>query len=128
MPLLPNVLLSIARSIASATGNTPSAQPLYAGIVAHIMPNIQSGYKNLPVAAVQSDYETTADSGTDIVEGDIVTSITLIEDGITPWPGLGAVNNNEYFRVTFTRESTPGPLAHRKVYIARIRGGGVVNY
>jgi hypothetical protein len=115
MPLLPNALMSTAR------GNT--ANPIHSGLEVHVQPNVQSSYKVLPVAVMESDYEVTVDSGTDVVEGDIVTSITL-PDGETPWPSLGAVNNNEYFRVAFAAESIPGPLQHRKVYVARVRGGG----
>jgi hypothetical protein len=82
-------------------------------------------YKALPDAAMESDFKIQTDSGTDIVMNDIVTSIVL-DDGITPWPGLGKTNPNEYLRVVFAPESTPGPLAHRTAYIKRETGGGPV--
>lgn len=116
MPLLPNVLINTRR---------PPGTGMHAiDIDAHIRPNIQNGYTILPVAALESDYEVIVDSGTDLVEGDLLASITL-PDGTTPWPGLGAVNTHEYFRVSYAYESIPGPLQHRKVFVKRVRGGGI---
>lgn len=121
-----NALITTARSTyTGSTGITSVAGTLYQGLPVHIMPMSATSYKNLPVAALESDYVVKAESGTDIKEQDLCTSITL-PDGVTPWPGLGlGVNANETFRVTFAHESTPGPLQHRRVYIARVRGGGV---
>lgn len=121
-----NVLITTARSTyTGSTGITSAATTLYQGLSVHIMPMNATSYRNLPVAALESDYVVKADSGTDIKEEDIFTSITL-PDGVTPWPGFGlGTNANETFRVTYAHESTPGPLQHRRVYIARVRGGGV---
>ncbi len=126
MPVLPNVLIWTTRSsYTPATGVTSAAtNAVQTGIVAHIRPMTGSAYKILPEAALESDYVATADTGADIREGDILSTITLM-DGVTPWPGLGlATNTNETWRVTFVSEATPGPLAHRNVYIKRERGGG----
>lgn len=127
MPILTNATINTSRSTySSGTQTTGTAQPHLTGTPVHIMPFVASAYKILPEAALQSSYVAKADSGTDIVEGDIVTSITL-PDGITPWPGLNVgTNSNEMFRVSYVDESTPWPLPHRMVYIARIRGGGKV--
>lgn len=127
MPILPNAIITISHSTYSpSTHVTSAASPSQTGIVVHIMPFVASAYKILPAAAMESNYAANADSGTNVVEGDIITSITEL-DGTTPWPGLGiAVNTNETFRVTYTNESTIGPLQHRTIFIKRERGGGPV--
>lgn len=125
MPLLSNVLISISRSaFTAASGTTGTPTTIATSVPAHIMPTLQVAYRALPQAALESDFQVTVDSGVNAIEGDEVT-ITLL-DGVTSWPGIGATNANETFRVTYTEESTPGPLAHRKVYVTRVRGGGTV--
>lgn len=124
MLLLPNATLNTSRPGVSS-GSTLAATSYATGISAHIMPT-STAYRNLPVAALESDYEITLESGTDIKEGDIITSI-LQSDG-TAWPTVGlGTNTHETFVVVYTRESTPGHiLQHRKAYVTRVRGGGPV--
>jgi hypothetical protein len=127
MPLLANVTLDVWRSSNSPTSHVTSAPLLYlSGVSAHIMPNQTPNYKTLPVAALQSDYVATVDSGIDVREGDVLKNI-LQNDG-TPWPSIApSTNTNEYFSVVYAAESTPEQLLqHRKVYISRVRGGGPV--
>jgi hypothetical protein len=127
-PLLQNVLITTERSTFTASsGVTSQANSLVlAGYPAFIGPNTETAYKVLPEQVLASEFIVKVESGTDIVEGDIFSSITL-RDGVTPWPGLNlAENSNETLRVTFAKESTPGPLAHRIVYVGRERGGGPV--
>jgi hypothetical protein len=125
MPLLlKNVLIKTERSSYSTAKKTSSKPIFYlSGIEAHIMPTSQASYKLLPAGALESDYVVTTDTGIDIREGDAISSITL-PDG-TPWPGLGAgTNPNDKFWVVYIQESTPGPLAHRNIYVSRERTGG----
>lgn len=125
MPVLSNVLISTSRSSFSSGVTSTANKPILQGIAANIMPLAGTNYKVLPEAALQSEYRLQVDSGVDVREGDVLTSITL-GDGVTPWPGINTTNTNEYFRVSYVVESSPGPLAHRSAYVERVRGGGPV--
>lgn len=124
--LLSNVLVTTARSYyTKTTGLTgPAINTIQQAIPGHIRPITGITYKALPEAALESDYQLKVDSGTDIREGDVLSSITLL-DGETPWPEMGLANNkNEVFRVTYVVESSPLLLTQRIVYVKRERGGG----
>lgn len=125
MPLLVNVTLDLSRP-STSNGSTLAATPHATGIDGHIMPTSTS-YRYLPVAAQESDYEVTLDSGTDVKEGDIASNIVQKDTGVG-WPSVGlGINRNETFVIVYTRESTPGGvLQHRKAWVTRVRGGGPV--
>lgn len=125
MPLLANITFDTLRPSVS-NSSTHAASPYLSGVDGHIMPTSASN-RNLPVAAQESDYTLTVDTGTDVREGDITRNILQKDTGVA-WPMVGlGTNANETFTVVFAHESTPGHiLQHRKVYITRIRGGGPV--
>jgi hypothetical protein len=119
MPLMRNVDVDTVRSIRSA-GLTSAPTPWLQKIPAHATPTPQLDFKVLPEAALTSDYMLTVDAGTDIKTGDQASAINL-PDTLIPWITLNA---NEFWLVVWTQNSSPGPLAHLKVFIKRITGGG----
>lgn len=131
MPLLANVIISTNRSqytaptIAGTSGVTSAPYSYLTGVFAHIEPTGPKAYAMFGDAAIATDYMVTVDTGTDIVEGDRLSSITLI-DGITPWPGSipYAARNNEYWGVTKAKEIAPMLLPACMALIKRVKGGG----
>ena len=62
-----------------------------------------------------AEYKIDVEASVDIATGDSVTNMVHIASG-TPWPSDAP---RHVWRVVSQRESAPGFLAHRVVYIAR---------
>jgi len=125
--ILANVLISTARSpVNVSTGLTQAAVAHLSGVAVHIGESTKDlEYHALQAGAVTTEFLITANAGTDIRAGDYITSIVLITDGVTPWPGLGLASSPiETYLVILEKESDPGPLANREVIITRFTGGG----
>lgn len=131
-PLLSNVTFNTSRSIRnSTTGVTGIPEAWLSGVGGHIRPMTASQYATIPQEAMESQFIMTVDWGTDIGEGDVLSSILLLRDGATPWPGnLPSADGNNSpaaaitWRVTYVRPSTPGPLAYTDLFLARVVGSG----
>lgn len=121
--LLANALISTARSSRnSGTGISGPATSYLSGQSVHIGPTPAEDFILLPQeVALVSELRATVNSGTDIQEGDFVTSITQ-KDGVTPWP---STNPNDTYHVIYIREGSPLLLPARYVYIKRVRAGGL---
>ncbi len=129
--LLLNALLTVARVRYSvSTGASSAPAEVLADVPCHIGPLRASAFTLLPEAALKAEYLAKVAPGTDIATGDQITAITL-PDGLTPWPGdysrataVPGSDPTSVWWVSYHVESTPGPLAHRTLYLARITGGG----
>jgi hypothetical protein len=121
--LLANALISTSRSPRNAgTGISGPAVPNLVQQSVHIGPTPAEDFIKLPQeVALVSELRAEVDSGTDIQEGDYVTSITK-KDGVTPWPSS---NPNDTYHVIYIREGAPLLLPARFVYIKRVRAGGL---
>lgn len=130
MPLLANVSIATSRSVYTAPvisntqGVTSAPSPYLSGIPAHIQPTNMAKYAIFGDAALSSDYVVMVDTGTDIVEGDRISSIVLILDGVTLWPGSIPSNVNEFWIVAKSVEVAPMLLPACIVFIKRVKGGG----
>lgn len=128
MVLLPNVLVSTARSGYSQNfGTSGATQPKLVKQPGHIQ-STRGIMHMLPASALNSEYILRVDSGLDVHKGDVITAITLL-DGKTTWPGLGLANTpiaNEVWRVAEANEDSPGILPNRLVYLERLVGGGPI--
>lgn len=126
MGILDNVLVSSTRSPYNATtgvtsaSNTPVLMQQAGHLSALDSPTTWETYRPLPAAALNSQFKLKVDMWVDIKEGDIITSITLL-DGVTPWPG---VNPLDTWRITYILPSTAGFLAYQMAYLDRVRAGG----
>ncbi|MBF6588937.1 MAG: hypothetical protein IVW57_00215 [Ktedonobacterales bacterium] len=127
--LLPNVLLTVQRGQSNAAAHaTGPATAHLSGVYAHLAPVKASAYLVLPDAALKSQYQAVVESGADIVTGDTITAITLM-DGATPWPGDYPASGDgsdptSVWTVTYHMEAAPGLLASRTLYLARFTGQG----
>lgn len=132
MPLLANVNITTSRStyadptVANTSGVTSAPTAYLQSTPAHIQPMNMAKYAMFGDAALSSDYVVNVDTGTDIIEGDRVSSIVLILDGVTPWPGSIPANAaaNEFWIVTKAVEVAPLLLPARLAFIKRVKGGG----
>jgi hypothetical protein len=134
MPFFAANLISTARATRNnTTGQTGVEQPYLSGIPAHVANNAPNAMTILPEPAMKASYYAYVDTGTDIVEGDTITSITLL-DGQTPWPAIrpgpqtqmpgvqGA--SNLIYKVVYTMETSAALLPMRIVWFEYIVGGG----
>lgn len=127
--LLANVLLwTERRTLDASTNQTQGATASLAAVPAHIKPNTANANVILPDAAFRAVYYARVESGTDIALGDYLSAITLL-DGVTPWPGetppaTAPGGENTVWTVVYARESGPGVLASRELWIDRAIIGG----
>lgn len=114
--LLPNVTISTSRAAYNHAPipNLTDYGPCHAESV-HAQ-----DYVTLPAAALESKVKIKIDRGTDILAGDVITSLIQISDG-QPWL---PINSNEILSVAFVDESTSGFLPCRIAYINRGVLGG----
>lgn len=131
--LMPNVICDIARSRYNITiGQTsaPTAVNL-TGVMGNISPMLATDYQTLtsaPQPALQTTHLLIVGPGTDIIAGDVVTKMTLL-DGVTPWTGFGPLPGQLGYGgvvwwVRFHQESAPGLLSYRSVYLERVTVSG----
>lgn len=130
---MPNVRVDVARSRYNATSKTTGAptNPNLTGVLGNMNPMLATDYAMLstaPEPALRSNWFLMVESGTDIVAGDVVTNITLL-DGVTPWAGSGIIAGqpgalNVVWWVRYWQESAPGILAYRSIYLERTQVGG----
>lgn len=122
MPVvLKNVVIWTSRP-SNAQGITGTALPYLNAIEAHAGPIPQTDWITLPASAVESSYLFKVDIGTDTKFGDTVSKVALNNPPeYSAWDQLGT---NETLFVTFARDSSAGPLQHRRVYVKRITAGG----
>ena len=119
--VLYNAFINTLRSAFNAgSGQTSPASAKLTDVVCHFEPIHTKRYTDLPPEALSSEFEVHVDSGTDIVFGDFITNVRLL-DKVTPWFGISA---NDTLHVIFTEEGTQPILAKRHVYIQRVRAGG----
>ncbi len=111
--LLPNILITTARSQYNSATGTTQPQIYLVGVAGHIGPVRASQLAVLPPDAVTSQLSLLVPSGTDIIVGDTIMAMTL-NDGVTVWP---AFNDTASYIVRFTQETAPMILAARMVYI-----------
>lgn len=131
--LLPNVLVDVSRSrYNSNSGQTGLPQPTLSAITGNISPMTMADYATLssaPEPALRANYFLMVPTGTDIITGDAITKITLL-DGVTPWSGAGPLTPGQIgyggvvWWVRFYQESSPGFLAYRCVYLERMQATG----
>jgi hypothetical protein len=133
MPFLAGNLIWTSRASRTATGLTLVEQAYLSKVPAHVQNNTPNAAIALPDVAFKADYYMVVDSGTDIVEGDLIIKITL-RDGVTPWPAIrpgprtqmpgvpGA--SNLLFRVVYSSEMAAVFLPAREVWFDYIQGGG----
>ena len=122
MILLANVFVSTARSIYDTTTTGTSAPfPYLTSIRGHIEPIQSTQLTMLPQAAYDVLYSVMVPSGTDIIVGDIISSI-MLPDKITPWPATS--RSNVVWIVRHAQEEAPVILPSRMVYIASVTTGG----
>lgn len=124
MLVLANVLLTTARSVANRSGGIAPPSPHLADIEAHARPLTPSDYKTLPAGALETDFVFSVEVGTNIVAEDVISSVVLIDDEVTPW-AQSATNTNETLRVVLAQDWTPGPLTYRNCYVKKVTGGGL---
>lgn len=121
---LANVLLATARASYNTTTKATSANAAYlSGVVAHIERANAHAYIPLVAAGLEADYQAVVASGVDIVVGDRITSVTLL-DGVTPWPASPTPASGELWTVVFIREMSSTFFPRRLVFIARTTGAG----
>ena len=118
--LLPNVLITTARSSYSAGTGTTAPVTHVTNLLCHLAPVRASQLTTLPQDALSSQYVLTIPSGTDIVIGDTITSIVL-NDGVSPWPGFSVAAT---YIVRFTQEQAPFTLDYRAVFVEMVLTGG----
>jgi hypothetical protein len=118
--LLKNVQVNTARPHNSG-GNTSVPTAYLTGIQGHAEFLHSGSYRPLDEGALQAHIKIKFDPGTDIVDGDVLTSILQLSDG-NPW--LDAANPNEILTVTYTENSTAGILPCRACYVNRDILGG----
>lgn len=120
MVILPNVILTTARSLYSSGTGTTQPVSYLSQVLAHITPNKTSQYTVLPQEALDSQYRAAVETGSDIVAGDMITAITGL-DGVTIWPGF---NTTATYWVRFSQEQAPLVLPYRMIYIEVVLTGG----
>lgn len=119
MPLLiPTIQFDVARTSRSAAGSSSSNGLYLQNVNAHVDAMNERVIQLYPQAAMHSDYILSVESGTDIVFGDQLRDITLI-DGKTPWPNDSASQHITWY-VVFTYESGPYYLPVRRLFISRV--------
>jgi len=118
--LLKNVKVNTSRP-SNSFGNTSSPVAHLNGIQGHAEFLHTMSYRPLVEGALQAHIKFKADPGTDIVDGDVLTSILQLSDG-NPW--LSSNNPNEILTVTYTENSTAGLLPCRVCYVTRDIIGG----
>lgn len=123
MPVpLKNVVTWTSRPPYSASRGTGAPVPNLAKVEAHQGPIPASDYQTGTTAILESDYLFAYEIGTDIKKGDTITKVSLNNPpAYTLWDELGS---NEMLFVTFARNSSAGPLQHRRVYCKRVTAGG----
>lgn len=122
MPVvLKNVVIWTSRPSISG-GITQQATANLVAIDAHAGPIPQADFVTLPRGALESNYLLKIEIGTDIKFGDTITKVALNNPPTyTPWDAL---SSNETLFVLFCKDSSAGPLQHRRVYCKRVTGGG----
>lgn len=120
MPLLANTLLTTARaqytaSLNSGNGGTGLPQGNLVAIRAHLDTPTQQQAIFLAAEGIAAKYVAEVDSGTDIVMGDTIASITLL-DGLTPFPI--ALPPGASIVVSWVNEEAPLLLPARLVYLS----------
>lgn len=125
MLLLPNVLITTKRSGANSQGGTDPGSSYLSGVLSHGEPlSTMREYRALPAGAEECDFSFRVDIGTDIVFGDVLTTITLL-DGVTPW-AMAPSNQNETLRVLLAIDGPPIFLPYREAFVKRFTAGGPV--
>lgn len=126
--LLKNVQINTSRSPAySSSSGTKTPIAHLTEVQGHIRTNAATAFVILPEPAIEADYVLTAETGTDILENDIVTSITLIANPSIHWPSMStAPNANEIIMVNYVKEVASGILPARYCYLKREVVGGAV--
>ncbi len=123
MILLPNVLLSTARSTYNAASDgTTSGTPYLSGIIAHIEPQGSNQLLVMPLNDMNLQYRCRVDPGTDIVIGDLVTAITYL-DGVTNYP-FALPSQFGAWITRFAQESAPILLPSRLLVLEYVITGG----
>jgi len=122
MPVvLSNVVVWTLRPSLSQ-GITGQATPWLSAIAAHAGPVPQTDFIVLPKSALESNYLLKVEIGTDIKFGDTISKVALNNPPVyTVWDQL---TSNEVLFVLFDRDSSAGPLQHRRLYCKRVTGGG----
>lgn len=122
MPVvLPNVVIWTLRPSLSQ-GITGAATSYLSAVAAHAGPVPQMDFITLPRNALESNYLLKVEIGTDVKFGDTISKVALNNPPVhTPWDAL---NSNETLFVLFCRDSSAGPLQHRRCYCKRVTGGG----
>lgn len=121
MLLLPTTLIQTARAV-TVGGATPPASLYLTGVPARVEPVKATQLVVLPDASLLVQMLVTVETGTDIVPGDLITSVTLM-DGATPW--ASGPGTNRIWEVRYVLESTPGYLAVRQCFVGIVIIGGL---
>ena len=96
------------------------------GVVASLSEIDQVGYARLAALGegmLAADYQMNVGSGTDIALADRITTITRFLDGVT-WPTDLGPSAQQVWSIIYVRESSPGFLAERVLFIKRGVGAG----
>lgn len=119
MQILANVTFNTSRSTyAPSTGSSVPTSHL-TGVSAYVEA-VHAGSYGIPMAALDSSLKLKVDTSVDIVEGDVITSITKNRDGTSWLP----VNTQEVLTVSFIDYRAPGFLEGKICYVKRDVIGG----
>jgi|ERR1041385_917237 hypothetical protein len=122
MPVvLPNVVIWTLRPSISG-GITEQAVAYLSAVPAHAGPVPQMDFITLPRSALESNYLLKVEIGTDVKFGDTISKVALNNPPV--YSAWDALNSNETLFVLFCRDSSAGPLQHRRIYAKRVTGGG----
>jgi hypothetical protein len=125
MPLLADVYLSTARAVYNPTTTATSApQAWLAGVQASLEPEDATQPLVFPLDAMNQQYRCTVDAGTDIVLGDVITSITTIQSNGTVHYPFAVPSPNGTWVVRYAIEGAPDILSERLLVIEYIITGG----
>lgn len=123
MPLLANVLISTTRADFSAPNKRTGAAPttVLTSVPASISEESLQAFQRYqvpPEGGMEEEVEFFLDSGTNIAFGDVITSVVLLTDGTTLWPGI-MPTANFVLGVVYVRETAPALLPERSVRAKR---------
>lgn len=133
MPILiPNVIIDVSRSRYSKnTGISGKPQPNIYKVRGNLSSMMASDYIALagaPEPALKASYIILVDSGTDIVDGDLISMIYNL-DAKTKWNGFGpGIGEPGYggttWWVRYHREDSPALMPYRSLFVERVVTAG----
>lgn len=120
MIALYNVYVDVLRSIYTVAGGSDVPQPYLSRVPGHLTRIKDSQLMVLPASALKAVYEIYTETGFDIREGDIITNIVRLDNGLKWFPSV----DQETWRVVLATVSSPGFMEYRDITIERIVAGG----